>query len=52
MKRTAQNCTIADTMWDRDDPQRYEDGKCFGCYNEDGALDVCRECKEYFLHEE
>lgn len=52
MKRTPQNCTIADRVYDRDDPMRYEDGKCagvrvaVGLYGDgDEPIEVCKNCK-------
>lgn len=51
MKRTPQNCTIADKMYDRSDKERYSDGKCSGVFDENGALNECRECKYFYWYE-
>lgn len=59
MKRTPQNCTIADRVYDRDDPLRYEGDKCSGVrgsvgYDGDGdePIEVCRNCKLCASYEE
>lgn len=51
MKRTPQNCTIADRVYDRDSPERYENEKCVGVrkaaadYDSDEPIEVCKDCK-------
>lgn len=54
MKRTPQNCTIADKVYDRDAPSRYDkDGKCAGIRKtDDEPIEVCRECKLNMFYEE
>lgn len=59
MKRTPQNCTIADRVYDRDDPNRYEGDKCSGVrgsvgFNDDGdePIEICRNCKLCASYEE
>ena len=54
MKRTAENCTIADKVYDsREDPSRYIDGKCAGVrdYN-DNLISKCEDCKLNYYYED
>ena len=53
MKRTPQNCTVADRVYDRDDPLRYEGEKCSGVRGSgDEPIEVCRNCKLCASYEE
>lgn len=59
MKRTPQNCTIADRVYSRDNPDRYDGDKCSGVrkacgYDGDGdePIDVCQNCKLCSSYEE
>lgn len=57
MIRTPQNCKIADKIYDRDDPERYENGKCVGVrkavgYDSDEPIEICKECKCCVCYEE
>lgn len=59
MKRTPQNCTIADRVYSRDDPDRYDGDKCSGVrkacgYYGDGdePIEVCQNCKLCSSYEE
>ena len=51
MKRAPENCTIADKVYDRDDPMRYEEGKCAGARTEE-LWGICERCKYYVYYEE
>lgn len=53
MKRTPENCTIADREYDRDDPMRYENWECAGVrQNGDEPIEVCQNCKFCASYEE
>ena len=44
--RTPHNCRIADKVYDRDDPLRYEGEMCAGVRRlDDEPIDICKECK-------
>ena len=53
MKRTIENCTVAARVYDRNDPNKWEDGKCSGVRNEgDEPIDECKYCKLCYWYEE
>lgn len=54
MKRTPQNCKIADKLFARDDKERYVGDKCAGIRKSDGdePIEVCRLCKHFCLYDE
>lgn len=57
MKRTPQNCTIADKLYCRDGKERYVGDKCagvriaVGC-DGDEPIDTCKKCKHFCLYDE
>ena len=51
--RTIENCTIAARVYNRDDKEKYEDGKCAGVRNSgEEPIDECKKCKLCFWYEE
>ncbi len=54
MKRTPQNCTIADKLYDRDDKERYVGDKCAGVrhWDDQEPIEVCKSCKHFCLYDE
>ena len=53
MRRTPQNCTIADKVYDRDDKLRYLCGMCAGVRDKnDNLIPECEKCKLCWYYEE
>jgi len=53
MKKTPQNCTIADKLYCRDGKERYVGDKCAGIRTVDGEpIEVCKSCKHCCLYDE
>lgn len=57
MKRTPQNCTVADRVYSRDGHDRYVGDKCSGiridvCGDGDEPIDTCKKCKHFYMYDE